>query len=139
MTFLQSLSRLFKLTKSKAPPSNFPSKQTPRPIFKDWGYIPKTFPLIDPGPVLPSEATKTYPTHSRLARKILKSTFGHDSFRGEQEKVFNRVYNGGNTIAVMPTGGGKSLIYQMLARMLVERKQKGVVVVVSPLVGLIRV
>ncbi|MEI4506640.1 DNA helicase RecQ [Sphingopyxis sp. CCNWLW253] len=62
---------------------------------------------------------------------LLKSTFGFDHFRGRQGEVVDRVMAGGRTLAVMPTGAGKSLTYQLPAVAL-----NGCVVVVSPLIAL---
>ena len=62
---------------------------------------------------------------------ILKSTFGFPAFRGRQSEVINRVMAGQNTLAVMPTGAGKSLCYQVPALVL-----SGTCVVVSPLIAL---
>jgi ATP-dependent DNA helicase RecQ len=62
---------------------------------------------------------------------LLKSTFGFDHFRGRQADVVDRVMTGENTLAVMPTGAGKSLTYQLPAVALT-----GCVVVVSPLIAL---
>ncbi len=62
---------------------------------------------------------------------LLKSTFGFDSFRGVQEEVLGRVMADQNTLAVMPTGSGKSLCYQLPA---VARD--GTVIVISPLIAL---
>ena len=63
--------------------------------------------------------------------EILKTVFGFDHFRGVQEKVIGRVLAGRHTLAVMPTGGGKSLCYQLCA---VART--GTVLVISPLIAL---
>ena len=64
-------------------------------------------------------------------REILHTIFGFPDFRGVQEHVVSRVLAGENTLAVMPTGAGKSLCYQLPAVML-----DGTCVVVSPLIAL---
>ena len=65
------------------------------------------------------------------ARAALKSTFGFSGFRGVQERVVGRVMAGQSTLAIMPTGAGKSLTYQLPATLL-----GGTCVVVSPLIAL---
>lgn len=65
------------------------------------------------------------------ARAALKRLFGFDDFRGRQAEVVARVLAGSSTLAVMPTGAGKSLTYQLPATML-----PGTCVVVSPLIAL---
>ena len=62
---------------------------------------------------------------------ILKSVFGFDHFRGVQEQVVGRVLNGQHTLAVMPTGAGKSLCYQLPAL-----ARPGTALVISPLIAL---
>jgi ATP-dependent DNA helicase RecQ len=62
---------------------------------------------------------------------LLKSVFGFDSFRGVQEQVVGRVLAGENTLAVMPTGAGKSLCYQLPAL-----ARPGMALVISPLIAL---
>jgi ATP-dependent DNA helicase RecQ len=62
---------------------------------------------------------------------LLKSTFGFDAFRGRQAEVLDRVMAGQHCLAVMPTGAGKSLTYQLPALEL-----DGTVVVISPLIAL---
>ncbi len=62
---------------------------------------------------------------------ILQSTFGFPAFRGVQEDVINRVMAGERTLAVMPTGAGKSLCYQLPALAL-----EGTCIVISPLIAL---
>ena len=62
---------------------------------------------------------------------ILKQTFGFDRFRGVQEQVVGRVLAGRHTLAVMPTGAGKSLCYQLPALV-----RDGTALVISPLIAL---
>lgn len=66
-------------------------------------------------------------------RELLKKHFGHDSLRSGQSDVIERVIGGVNTLAVLPTGGGKSLCYQLPAVVL-----GGLTVVISPLIALMR-
>src|SRR3954467_12042549 len=65
------------------------------------------------------------------AHEILKRVFGFDHFRGVQEDVISRVLAGKHALAVMPTGAGKSLCYQLPA---VARE--GTALVISPLIAL---
>lgn len=67
------------------------------------------------------------------ARHILRTTFGFASFRPGQEDVIQTVLSGSDVLAVMPTGSGKSLCYQVPALL-----RDGVTVVVSPLIALMR-
>ncbi len=64
-------------------------------------------------------------------RNVLRQVFGFDSFLPQQEDVVRHVMGGGDALVLMPTGGGKSLCYQLPALML-----DGVAVVVSPLISL---
>ena len=59
--------------------------------------------------------------------------FGFDSFKGEQEKVISNLLSNKNTFVIMPTGGGKSLCYQLPALMC-----EGTAIVVSPLIALMK-
>ena len=70
---------------------------------------------------------------SRDARSVLSSVFGLSGFRGAQEKIVRHVTAGGNCLVLMPTGGGKSLCYQLPALL-----RKGCGIVVSPLIALMR-
>ncbi len=66
---------------------------------------------------------------------FLRSVFGYDSYRGAQQEIIEHVSAGGDALVLMPTGGGKSLCYQVPA--LVRQAQgRGVTVVVSPLIAL---
>jgi ATP-dependent DNA helicase RecQ len=66
---------------------------------------------------------------------ILREVFGYDAFRGPQQAIIDHVAAGGDALVLMPTGGGKSLCYQIpaIAR---QRAGQGITVVVSPLIAL---
>lgn len=66
-----------------------------------------------------------------LIHKILKNTFGYDLFRSQQEEIINHTLEGKDALVIMPTGGGKSLCYQVPALAL-----EGITLVVSPLIAL---
>ncbi len=72
---------------------------------------------------------------SAAARKILKEVFGYDDFRPLQEEIIEDVAAGRDVLAVMPTGGGKSLCYQIPA---LAMHSNPLVLVVSPLIALMR-
>jgi ATP-dependent DNA helicase RecQ len=67
------------------------------------------------------------------ALEVLRTTFGYQNFRGQQAAVIENVLNGGDTLVLMPTGGGKSLCFQVPALV-----RKGTAVVVSPLIALMQ-
>ncbi len=67
------------------------------------------------------------------AQQILHDVFGYAAFRGEQEAIVEHVAAGGDALVLMPTGGGKSLCYQLSALL-----RRGVGVVVSPLIALMQ-
>ena len=69
----------------------------------------------------------------RTPREVLDRVFGYDAFRDEQEAITEHVAGGGDALVVMPTGGGKSLCYQIPALL-----RDGVAVVVSPLIALMQ-
>src|SRR5712692_4346952 len=62
---------------------------------------------------------------------FLRRVFGYDSFRGDQQEIIEHLIAGGDALVLMPTGGGKSLCYQMPAMI-----RQGIGVVVSPLIAL---
>ncbi|MDR1766990.1 MAG: DNA helicase RecQ [Propionibacteriaceae bacterium] len=67
------------------------------------------------------------------AREVLRDVFGYDSFKGFQGEVVEHVVGGGDAVVLMPTGGGKSLCYQLPALL-----RPGTGVVVSPLIALMQ-
>lgn len=70
---------------------------------------------------------------SRTAQQILRDTFGYSSFRGAQQAIVEHVVSGGDALVLMPTGGGKSLCYQLPALL-----REGVGIVISPLIALMQ-
>jgi ATP-dependent DNA helicase RecQ len=72
-------------------------------------------------------------TMSDHALRVLKEVFGHTGFRGAQGEIVEHVASGGDALVLMPTGGGKSLCYQVPALL-----RTGTAVVVSPLIALMQ-
>ena len=70
-----------------------------------------------------------------IALSILREVFGYQALRGPQAEIIDHVMGGGDALVLMPTGGGKSLCYQIpaIAR---QRAGHGITVVVSPLIAL---
>jgi ATP-dependent DNA helicase RecQ len=65
--------------------------------------------------------------------EALNKYFGYESFKGEQETIIRNVLEGKNTFVIMPTGGGKSMCYQLPALM-----SKGTAIIISPLIALMK-
>src|SRR6476661_5297661 len=70
--------------------------------------------------------------HAR-ALETLRHVFGYEGFRGEQGEIVAHVASGGDALVLMPTGGGKSLCYQLPALL-----RDGTAIVVSPLIALMQ-
>ena len=71
-------------------------------------------------------------TREQKALMLLRSCYGYDSFRGQQWDIINHTLDGGDSIVLMPTGGGKSLCYQIPGLM----SDEGFAIVISPLLAL---
>jgi len=80
--------------------------------------------------LVPSSAAADAP-----ARRVLGEVFGYDAFRGLQQPIVAHTIEGGDSLVLMPTGGGKSLCYQVPA-IVRHRAGQGVAIVVSPLIAL---
>ena len=71
--------------------------------------------------------------HMTAAHDVLHRVFGYDAFRGDQAEIIEHVIGGGDALVLMPTGGGKSLCYQIPSLV-----RSGTGVVISPLIALMQ-
>jgi ATP-dependent DNA helicase RecQ len=99
----------------------------------DWGPGPSTPVSTTTAPAPPKRAAVRRATPSRYAsaREALHTVFGYDDFRGDQADIVDQVIAGGDAVVLMPTGGGKSITYQVPALV-----REGTGLVISPLIAL---
>ncbi len=71
--------------------------------------------------------------NSQILHRTLKENFGFEKFRPNQEEIINHILEGNDTLAIMPTGGGKSICFQLPALIF-----EGITIVISPLIALMK-
>ena len=81
--------------------------------------------------MLKSPIPQKHPHPMTPAQQILQDTFGYPNFRGNQAQIIDTIAQGNSAFVLMPTGGGKSLCYQIPALM-----RQGVAIIISPLIAL---
>lgn len=93
----------------------------------DWGEGPQT----SVGAVATASARKAAPSKYPSAAEALHTVFGYEAFRADQAEIVEQVIGGGDAVVLMPTGGGKSITYQVPALV-----REGTGLVISPLIAL---
>ncbi len=96
----------------------------------DWGRGPVTA-VDSPATARPPVERRATPSRYPTAREALHTVFGYDDFRGDQADIVEQVISGGDAVVLMPTGGGKSITYQVPALV-----REGTGLVISPLIAL---
>ena len=96
----------------------------------DWGQGPVT-PVTSSTTARPSVERRATPSRYATASEALHTVFGYDDFRGDQADIVEQVIAGGDAVVLMPTGGGKSITYQVPALV-----REGTGLVISPLIAL---
>ncbi|MFK3676855.1 DNA helicase RecQ [Microbacterium sp. NPDC090218] len=96
----------------------------------DWGQGPVT-PVSAAAPASAPAVRRATPSRYASAREALHTVFGYDEFRGDQAAIVEQVIAGGDAVVLMPTGGGKSITYQVPALV-----REGTGLVISPLIAL---
>ena len=101
--------------------------------------------VLQSSPRADSTSTSSHPSQRTVsprplpaaspAHTVLQDVFGYEQFRGPQQAIVDHVIAGGDALVLMPTGGGKSLCYQVPA-IVRQRQGRGVTIVVSPLIAL---
>jgi ATP-dependent DNA helicase RecQ len=112
----------------------------------DWGEPESFYPVVAPDPstgsgsgragsgsgrVVATPARRATPSRFSTAGEALHTVFGYDAFRGDQAAIVDHVIAGGDAVVLMPTGGGKSITYQVPALV-----REGTGLVISPLIAL---
>lgn len=123
-----------------APPLD---EEPPMPDFGDpYAGVPSSGEADAPGAgggaalrtaVRTAPVVRATPARFASAAEALRTVFGYEEFRGQQQAIIERVAAGGDTVVLMPTGGGKSLCYQIPSLL-----REGTGVVVSPLIALMQ-
>jgi len=117
-----------------------PWDDAPPPEEMDWEPQPAGFePPLDwgPGPATSAASAsapsirQATPSRYATATEALHTVFGYDEFRGDQAEIVEQVIDGGDAVVLMPTGGGKSVTYQVPALV-----REGTGLVISPLIAL---